>query len=101
WRDLFESEPELLLQRHPGLARLLERAAADGHGDVPAPPPAPPPPAPPPAPAPARVAEEDKELLGGIAASMALVKAIRMHGHLAAPLDPLRLAAPRRATPLP
>ena len=30
WRDLFESEPEVLLQRQPGLARLLERAAADG-----------------------------------------------------------------------
>ena len=88
WRDLFESEPEVLLQRHPGLARLLERAAADGDGH--ATPVATPPPAsaPEPAPAPA-VAEEDKELLGGIAASMALVKAIRMHGHLAARLDPL------------
>ena len=32
WRDLFESEPELLLQRQPGLARLLELAAADGDG---------------------------------------------------------------------
>ncbi len=31
----------------------------------------------------------DAELLGGIAAAMALVKAIRMHGHLAARLDPL------------
>jgi 2-oxoglutarate dehydrogenase E1 component len=31
----------------------------------------------------------DEELLGGIAAAMALVKAIRMHGHLAARLDPL------------
>jgi 2-oxoglutarate dehydrogenase E1 component len=36
------------------------------------------------APAPA-----DAALLGGIAAAMALVKAIRMHGHLAARLDPL------------
>jgi 2-oxoglutarate dehydrogenase E1 component len=87
WRDLFESEPEVLLRRQPGLARLLELAAADGDGH-PAPPVAPRPLAPPtpheaPAPAP------DKELLGGIAASMALVKAIRMHGHLAAHLDPL------------
>src|SRR4051812_1605717 len=83
WRDLFESEPEVLLQRQPGLARLLERAAADGHAAaVPAPPPAL-------VTAPAPVAEEDKELLGGIAAAMALVKAIRMHGHLAARLDPL------------
>src|SRR6476659_845138 len=84
WRYLFESEPEALLRSQPGLARLLELAAADGDGHA-APPeaaPAPPPPAPPPVAA-------DKELLGGIAASMALVKAIRMHGHLAAHLDPL------------
>ena len=31
----------------------------------------------------------DAELLGGVAAAMALVKAHRMHGHLAAQLDPL------------
>jgi 2-oxoglutarate dehydrogenase E1 component len=80
WRDLFESEPEVLLQRQPGLARLLERAAANGDGHA----------APPPAPAaPAPAAGPDQELLGGIAAAMALVKAIRMHGHLAAHLDPL------------
>ena len=36
-----------------------------------------------------RQAPADQELLGGIAAAMALVKAIRMHGHLAAHLDPL------------
>ncbi|MBV8563418.1 MAG: multifunctional oxoglutarate decarboxylase/oxoglutarate dehydrogenase thiamine pyrophosphate-binding subunit/dihydrolipoyllysine-residue succinyltransferase subunit, partial [Actinobacteria bacterium] len=55
------------------------------------PPPAPPAPAPaaPPAPAPAAAAPPDSELLGGVAASMALVKAFRMHGHLAAHLDPL------------
>ena len=82
WRDLFESEPQLLLQRQPGLARLLELAAADGDGH------AAPVTTPPPAPAPA-VAAEDTELLGGIAAAMALVKAFRMHGHLAARLDPL------------
>jgi 2-oxoglutarate dehydrogenase E1 component len=84
WRDLFESEPELLLQRQPGLARLLELAAADGDGH--AAPVATPPSAPVAAPA---VSAEDKELLGGIAAAMALVKAFRMHGHLAARLDPL------------
>src|SRR5256714_2640760 len=84
WRDLFESEPEALLRRQPGLARLLERAAADGHGgEAPAAAPTPAA-APQPAPAPA-----DEELLGGVAAAMALVKAIRMHGHLAARLDPL------------
>ncbi len=88
WRDLFESEPEVLLQRHPGLARLLERAAADGDGRHATPVATPPPASAPAAPAPA-VADEDKELLGGIAASMSLVKAIRMHGHLAARLDPL------------
>ena len=81
WRDLFESEPQALLRRQPGLARLLERLAADGDGHAP-------PVAPAPAPAPAP-AEEDTELLGGVAAAMALVKAIRMHGHLAARLDPL------------
>src|SRR5436190_20552480 len=93
WRDLCESEPEVLLRRQPGLARLLELAAADGDGpaaQLAAPPPpvaAPAPePTPPPTPAPAAV---DEELLGGIAAAMALVKAIRMHGHLAARLDPL------------
>src|SRR5207253_9878783 len=31
----------------------------------------------------------DEELIGGVAAAMALVKAQRMHGHLAARLDPL------------
>jgi 2-oxoglutarate dehydrogenase E1 component len=86
WRDLFESEPELLLQRQPGLARLLELAAADGDGHAAPAPVAPAPAAPAAAPA---VAGEDKELLGGIAAAMALVKAFRMHGHLAAHLDPL------------
>ena len=34
-------------------------------------------------------AAPDQELLGGVAAAMALVKAIRMHGHLDARLDPL------------
>src|SRR5437763_16889987 len=66
WRDLFESEPEALLQRQPGLARLLERAAFDRDGHAP------------PAPAaPAQPASIDEELLSGIAASMALVKAFR------------------------
>ncbi len=31
----------------------------------------------------------DEELLGGVAAAMALVKAYRMHGHLSARIDPL------------
>jgi 2-oxoglutarate dehydrogenase E1 component len=84
WRDLFESEPEALLQRQPGLARLLELAAADGDGHA-APAVVPTPPAAPASPAP----QPDAELLGGVAAAMALVKAFRMHGHLAAKIDPL------------
>jgi 2-oxoglutarate dehydrogenase complex dehydrogenase (E1) component-like enzyme len=91
WRDLFESEPEVLLRRQPGLARLFELATADGDGHSPPVAPKPPPPAEPavpPAPTAAPAATDD-ELLGGIAAAMALVKAIRMHGHLAARLDPL------------
>ena len=81
WRELFESDPAALLATQPGLARLLE-LAQDGDGSpAPAPAAAPPPPA--------AVAAADPELLGGIAAAMALVKAIRMHGHLSARLDPL------------
>jgi 2-oxoglutarate dehydrogenase E1 component len=81
WRSLFESAPEELLDTYPGLKRLLERMGANGNGGalVAAAPPAP-------ALAPAAV---DDELIGGVAASMALVKAYRMHGHLAAHLDPL------------
>ncbi len=40
-------------------------------------------------PVPTPSAEADPELLGAVAAAMALVKAYRMHGHLAARLDPL------------
>src|SRR5215471_1361159 len=69
WRDLFESEPEVLLQRKPGLARLLERAVADGDGHA-APPPVASPPEPAPAPAPVPIESADQELLGGVAASM-------------------------------
>src|SRR5437763_1447445 len=88
WRDLFESDPSAVLATQPGLARLLELAG--NGGSHPAPSPAPPAPAPPPAPA----AAPDDELLGGIAAAMALVKAIRMHGHLNARLDPLGAEPP-------
>src|SRR5690242_546136 len=79
WRALFESAPEELLAVQPGLARLLELVERDGHdggnGHAPVA-----------APAPAAV---DDDLVGGVAAAMALVKAFRMHGHLAARLDPL------------
>ena len=86
WRTLFEEAPETLLAAHPGLARLLERIDRDGgNGHAPVAEPAP---APAPAPT-APAAAPDGELLGAVAAAMALVKAFRMHGHLAARLDPL------------
>ncbi len=72
WRELFESGR--VVEGLPGLRRLLE-TLGNGH--------------PAPAPATAPHAEVDEELLGGVAAAMALVKAHRMHGHLAAHLDPL------------
>jgi 2-oxoglutarate dehydrogenase E1 component len=94
WRALFESGDTQLLATHPGLARLLERLpreqADNGRAAEPAPAPEPEtdgravavveaPPA----------AAPDVQLLGGIAAAMALVKAHRTHGHLGARLDPL------------
>jgi 2-oxoglutarate dehydrogenase E1 component len=72
WRALFEHAPAELVRTQPGLAKLL-----DGNGHVPV------------ADAPAPAAAVDDELVGGVAASMALVKAFRMHGHLAAHIDPL------------
>jgi len=94
WRGLFESRASELVASHPGLARLVELLQEDGNGQV-ATPPAPAPTAvaeAPPAPsAPAALAAPaaDKTLLGAVAAAMALVKAYRTHGHLAARLDPL------------
>ncbi len=97
WRALFESGDSELVASHPGLRRLLElmggAAAASNGGDgngsgngravatAPAPPPAPA--------APPALAAPDGQLLGGVAAAMALVKAHRTHGHLAAGLDPI------------
>ena len=82
WRALFEQAgPELLTAAHPGLARLLAAAKAGGARPVAPGPPVPAPPAAPAAPA--------AELLGAVAAAMALVEAQRTHGHLAARLDPL------------
>src|SRR4029079_9752245 len=86
WRALFESGASELVATQPGLARLLEVLAADGNGHVAAPAP--------PAPAPPVAAPPDETLLGAVAAGMALVKAYRMHGHLAARLDPLRSEPP-------
>jgi 2-oxoglutarate dehydrogenase E1 component len=83
WRALFESAPEEVLAMQPGLARLVELLDRNRNGT---------PPVSEPAPAPAAAAPAtalDEELIGGVAASMSLVKAHRTHGHLAAHLDPL------------
>ena len=85
WRALFEADASDTLGSLPGLARLLERArvatpaAQDGNGAAAVTAPTQPSAAP----------AADELLLGGVAAAMALVKAYRMHGHLAAHLDPL------------
>ncbi|MGH2998269.1 MAG: 2-oxoglutarate dehydrogenase E1 subunit family protein, partial [Gaiellaceae bacterium] len=66
WRALFESAPPELLSAQPGLARLLETSRA-GNGHV--------------APAAVEVQEvpvADEELVGGVAAAMSLIKALRM-----------------------
>ncbi len=79
WRALFESGDGDLLEALPGLARLLDNLReTNGHA---APPPV--------AIAEVAAAPPDDVLLGGVAAAMSLVKALRMHGHLAAQLDPL------------
>jgi 2-oxoglutarate dehydrogenase E1 component len=83
WRALFESGRSDVVASHPGLARLLELLPQRENGQQSAAaavaPSAPAPPAP----------GVDQTLLGGVAAAMALVKAHRTHGHLAARLDPL------------
>ncbi len=84
WRALFEEGADALVASHPGLQRLVEALGAgqtgNGHAATTVPAPA----------ATARhPAGADPVLLGGVAAAMALVKAHRMHGHLAARLDPL------------
>src|SRR5438477_996629 len=89
WRALFESGDGDLIEALPGLARLLENLReTNGHAE-PAPAPEPAPVAPPAVPPEATPAAPDEALLGGVAAAMSLVKALRTHGHLAAHLDPL------------
>jgi 2-oxoglutarate dehydrogenase E1 component len=92
WRTLFESGDSQLVATHPGVARLLERLPpagnGAGNGHEAGAPVANAAPAPASASAPAAPAV-DAQLLGGVAAAMALVKAHRTHGHLAARLDPL------------
>jgi 2-oxoglutarate dehydrogenase E1 component len=84
WRALFESGESDLVATHPGIARLLEKlpheanGGGNGHVEVVAP-----------TPTTTTAAVPDQQLLGGVAAAMALVKAHRTHGHLAARLDPL------------
>ena len=94
WRALFESGDSTLVAEHPGLSRLLEalrEEGANGGNGAPAAVAAPPAPEAPTAPEapPAEAQPVDDTLLGGVAAAMALVKAHRTHGHLAARLDPL------------
>src|SRR5215208_6077108 len=84
WRALFEQGDSPLFADHPGLARLLEAARTNGQTATAETAPAEAK-APEAAPAPAG----DDELVAGVAAAMALVKAYRTHGHLAARLDPL------------
>src|SRR5439155_15571572 len=66
WRALFESGDSELVATHPGLARLLERLGSENrHAQPGATAPAPAPEAPP-------AAAPDLQLLGGVAAAMAL-----------------------------
>ena len=79
WRALFEQgDGAEVLALQPGLVRLLETRGSNGVSAPEAP-----------EAAAAPEAEVDEELLGGVAAAAALVKAYRTHGHLAARLDPL------------
>jgi len=87
WRRVFESGSSEVVATHPGLARLLQ-LLGDGNGHVTVEE-EPGPPEPDAAPEPIT-----DELLGGVAAAMALIKAYRMHGHLAAHLDPLGAEPP-------
>src|SRR4051812_7653054 len=87
WRAVFESSPEQFIASQPGLARLLEKLGpqengGNGHLTVADQPP-------PPATAPV-----SDDLAPATAAAMQLVTAFRMHGHLAARLDPLGSVPP-------
>jgi 2-oxoglutarate dehydrogenase E1 component len=84
WRDLFESGDSGVVAGHPGLRRLLEALQEDGNGRLEAAPPSPTPDA-----TAAEPPAAGTSLLAAVAAATALVDAYRMHGHLAARLDPL------------
>ena len=78
WRALFEQAPETLAESSPVVQRVRELypgAVNGGNGAH--------------AQAPAETVAPSAQLLGAVAAAMALIKAHRMHGHLAARLDPL------------
>ena len=75
WRALFEQAPEELVESSPLVQRVRELYPENGNGAS--------------ATAPPEQQEAPPLLLGAVAAAMALVKAHRMHGHLAARLDPL------------
>src|SRR5215217_6126965 len=77
WRALFEHTPEKLAAS-PVVQRVRELYPGGANGGNGAP-----------AGAPPETAAPSQQLLGAVAAAMALVKAHRMHGHLAARLDPL------------
>ncbi len=86
WRAIFESAPDGFLERLPLVERLRAAShAIGGNGATYAVPSAPEARAV----APGAEPDADETLLGAVAAAMALVKAHRMHGHLAARLDPL------------
>ena len=93
WRALFESGDSHLIESHPGLARLLERlprnGAEDGHEATPEPESHEQVAAPVVVLEAPQAVDADPQLLGSIAAAMALVEAHRTHGHLGARLDPL------------
>ena len=77
WRALFEQAPEELVESSPLVQRVRQLYPDGGNGGNGAAATAPP------------EQEAPPLLLGAVAAAMALVKAHRMHGHLAARLDPL------------
>jgi 2-oxoglutarate dehydrogenase E1 component len=74
WRAVFEQAPQELVESNPLVQRVRQLYPDGGNGAS--------------AFAPAEQ-EAPPLLLGAVAAAMALVKAHRMHGHLAAHLDPL------------
>ena len=76
WRAFFEQAPEELVDSNPLVQRIRDLyPGMDGGNGA--------------ATATRAGAEAPSLLLGAVAAAMALVKAHRMHGHLAARLDPL------------